>query len=152
MKISILNLIVGGIVGIIFKIIYDKLHDNREKNRIVVLIKTEMSSNIRSIKELLEEIENIQTSPDRKYLKPFDLEETAVRIEKACKNEVLNKCLDKLPLLGQKKMEKVLKFYNAFEDEAKFLRDLPRFGGNISAYSCENVTSRLLSRLEESYL
>ncbi len=150
MKFSILNLILGGIVGVVFKIIYDKIHENKEKKRITALIKAEMQSNLQAIEELLKDIENIQNSPSREILQPFDLEETATVIDKACKKDILNKCLDKLPFLGTKKMEIVFEFYNAFEDEAKFLRDMPRFGGNISTHSCENVTSRLISRLEKS--
>lgn len=145
---TILKLLLGGAIGIICKIIYDKIRENSEKKRIKELLMVEMHSNIENIKSLLSEIKCIDNSPIKEALESYSLEETAKLIDKACKKEILNKCIEKLPYLGKDQMKHVFNFYNAFEDESNFLKNFQRFGGNISVHTNENVARRLISRCE----
>ena len=134
----------------ICKIIYEKIHEKKEKKRIKALIKAEMQSNLLSIKKLREDIETIENSPIKENLEPFGLEEMADITNKACKREILNRCIEKLPVLGPKKMKNVLEFYNSFANSSESARDLMRLGGNISAYSHRALVSHLISKLEEN--
>lgn len=153
MKVTIINLFLGAIFGVIGKIVYDKIQKNSESKRITKLLIIEMKSNLLNIHNLLKNIETIEISQIREHLQPFTLEEIANKIEDSCKKEHLNKCTEKLPYLGREKMESVFSFYNAFSEEANFLRELPRFGGCISTHTNENTINRLISicesRLEE---
>ncbi len=137
-------------MGILGKIIYDKIQDSKNKNRINKLLKLEIKSNLENLQKLLTEITYFNENSEKKYVKRYSFEEVAAFIEKSCKKDLLNKCLDKLPLLGSKKIEIIYNFYNAFEDEAKFMREYVRFGGNISVHFEQNVLNRLMRQGEQA--
>lgn len=146
---TIINLILGVLFGVVGKIIYDKIQKSSDNKRIKELLIVEMTSNLKNLNEILKDIKTIDTSPVREHLQPFTLEETATKICDACKNNHFQKCIEKLPLLGTKKIKNVVTFYNEFESEAKFLRDYPRFGGCISTHTNENVINRLVATCEK---
>jgi hypothetical protein len=146
----VINLLLGGIIGVICKIVYDKIYENNERKRVKGLLIIEMKSNLGNIHNLLKDLKTIETSPIKEHLEPFTLEETAKKIEESCKRELLDKCAEKIPFLGKKQMEFIFSFYKAFEDNANFLRDFPRFGGCISVHTNENVVNQLIAKCEDS--
>ena len=96
MKTTIINIILGGIIGVICKIIYDKIHERREKKRIEVLINTEMQSNLKNLKKLLRDIKAVENSQVKEHLQHYTLEETADLIIDCCKKDLFDKCVDKI--------------------------------------------------------
>jgi|GEM_PF-6024607 len=147
---TVIKLIIGCIFGIFGKMIYDKIQDDKNKIKTINLLKIEIKSNLESLQKLLSEITYFNKNSDKNYLDRYSFEEVAIYIEKSCKKELLNKCLDKLPLLGSEKIEIIYNFYNAFEDTAKFMREYVRFGGNISVHFEENVLEGLIHQGEEA--